>query len=265
MDDPYGSRDDAELERIAFGPGHSPAEVLAASAVLRERSAARAEAAAQAEARAQERARVDAQATAGGDAVPAESGHPPRSIAGPAESRDEGADAAPRPPTRRPALIVGALLLAALCTGGGYLLGAAQTPDGTDAEPPADRGTERSGDLGLYADGGDDGDPVAAAEPLFETAQDADDVLAAPVSTVDPASVRALVSTGNARFWIARDFDGGFCVVFARYRAGEVIGQEPFCATAEQFVESGNSVTLNGYRVDWTGGDVAVTVSRARR
>ena len=44
MDDPFSSSNDAELERIAFGPGHTPEEVLAASAVLRERIAAREEA-----------------------------------------------------------------------------------------------------------------------------------------------------------------------------------------------------------------------------
>jgi len=249
MDDPFSSSNDAELERIAFGPGHTPEEVLAASAVLRERIAAREEAA-RAEAARAEAARADA--TSDGDAAPAESGHPPRTLSDRPEAAPGSAAEAPR---SRRTLIGGAVLLAVVCAGAGYAAGASRTPA---ADPAADRGTERTGELGLYAERAD---PVAAAAPLFETEEDDDDVLAAPVATIDPTSVRAVARTGNARFWVARDYDGGYCLVFARYRDDEVIGQEPFCATAEQFAESGNHVALNGYRVDWTGGEVEIGVT----
>ena len=259
MDDPFSSSNDAELERIAFGPGHTPEEVLAASAVLRERIAAREEAV-RVEAARDDAARDDA-ARADGDAAPAESGHPPRTGSDrPHADTIDRADAAPRrrfaDPGRR-TLIGGAVLLAVVSAGAGYAAGAARSP--TPESAASDRGTERTGDLGLYAERAD---PVAAAAPLFETERDGDDdVLATPVATIDPDSVRAVARTGNARFWIARDYDGGYCLVFARYRDSEVIGQEPFCATAEQFTESGNHVALNGYRVDWTGGDVEIGVT----
>jgi hypothetical protein len=260
MDDPFSSSNDAELERIAFGPGHTPEEVLAASAVLRERIAAREEAAraeaaraaARAEAARADAARAEVTATADGDAAPAESGHPPRTLSDRPEAAPGSAAEAPR---SRRTLIGGAVLLAVVCAGAGYAAGASRTPA---ADPAADRGTERTGELGLYAELAD---PVAAAAPLFETEEDDDDVLAAPVATIDPTSVRAVARTGNARFWVARDYDGGYCLVFARYRDDEVIGQEPFCATAEQFAESGNHVALNGYRVDWTGGEVEIGVT----
>jgi hypothetical protein len=275
-----GRGDDAELERIAFGPGHTPEEVLAASAALRELRDARerelresrerdARARAAREPEPSEPAQHDREpsehergqhepresdARAGVDSARAASGHPLTA------SSADGTRTATR---SRRTLIAGAVLLAVLSAGAGYAAGSSRSPDAdTAAGAPDDRGTERSGDLGLYAE---DADPIAGAARLFDSAQDPEDVLAAPVATIDPATVRLLASTGNARFWTAQDFDGGYCLVFARYRDGDVIGQEPFCATAEQFAESGNSVTLNGYRVDWTGGDVAVTVTRPGR
>ena len=240
----HGDRSEqAELERIAFGPGHTPEEVLAASTALRELR----------ERDAREREPREQHVPAGVDSAPAASGHPlpdPAQAPTPAGTPDGAA------PRSRRALVGGAVLLAVVCAAAGYAAGASRAPA---ADPAAsDRGTERTGDLGLYAERAD---PVAAAAVLFETERDDDDVLATAVATVDPASVRAVARTGNARFWIARDYDGGYCLVFARYRDSEVIGQEPFCATGEQFAESGNHVALNGYRVDWTGGEVEIGVT----
>jgi hypothetical protein len=107
---------------------------------------------------------------------------------------------------------------------------------------------------------------VAAAERWLAKPQTAEDALAVEFDDIVPESVH-LVSGGpsaNGSAWIARDVDGGLCLVVSA-RVNGAYGAS--CSTPELFAQHGTMVTVNegiaglpGVTASWDGNHVYLTL-----